>query len=118
MGGAGERGMHGSEPVFHRALRRLRDPDLLWRDPNDSEFIDASRDGRDVFFSTFESLVPQDPDQVDLYDARMGGGFAPPVSPQECEGESCQATNPPPPLPPFTTQEVQGPWQPEAAEAL
>jgi NHL repeat len=58
--------------------------------PFESEFWDASPDGRDVFFSTESSLLPQDPGNVDLYDAREGGGFAQPSTPAVCEGEACQ----------------------------
>jgi len=59
--------------------------------PFESEFWDASADGNNVFFNTESSLVPQDPGLVDLYDARVGGGFAPPPSPPApCEGEACQ----------------------------
>jgi len=62
-----------------------------------SEFIDASKDGRDVFFLTATSLLPQDRAQTDLYDARVGGGFPqPPAPPAACEGEACQG----PPSPP------------------
>jgi NHL repeat len=58
--------------------------------PFESEFWDASPDGRDVFFTTESSLLPQDPGNVDLYDAREGGGFAQPSTPAVCEGEACQ----------------------------
>jgi hypothetical protein len=59
--------------------------------PTDSEFIDASPTGRDVFFTTSSSLVPQDPALVDIYDAREGGGFPSPAAPAApCEGEACQ----------------------------
>jgi DNA-binding beta-propeller fold protein YncE len=58
----------------------------------DSEFADASPDGRDVFFRTDSSLLPQDPGLIDLYDAREGGGLPPPPSPPgPCEGEACQS---------------------------
>ncbi len=58
---------------------------------SDSEFLDASPDGRDVFFATQESLVGQDTGLTDVYDARAGGGFpAPPSAPPVCEGEACQ----------------------------
>jgi hypothetical protein len=44
-----------------------------------SVFTDASANGSDVFFTTSQSLVPQDSDGiVDVYDAREGGGFPPP----------------------------------------
>lgn len=58
----------------------------------DSRFIDASADGRDVFFTTEESLFSEDPGLVDLYDARIGGGFAPRPSGSSCQGEACQGT--------------------------
>ena len=63
---------------------------------SDAELIDASADGRDVFFLTNASLLPQDTDFQDIYDARAGGGFPPPIPPEpECEGDACQ--NPPAP---------------------
>jgi DNA-binding beta-propeller fold protein YncE len=69
--------------------------------PSDSAFVDASADGRDVFFTTAASLVPQDPGLIDIYDAREGGGFPPPAPPKaECEGEACQS---PPPSPEYAT---------------
>ncbi len=61
----------------------------------DSQFVDASLNGDDVFFTTSASLVAADPGLVDLYDARVGGGFATPASRIACEGEACQ--NPPAP---------------------
>jgi hypothetical protein len=62
----------------------------------ESELIDASTDGSDVFFSTSSSLVPQDPGLVDLYDARIGGGFPQPTKTAACEGEACQGPLSPP----------------------
>jgi hypothetical protein len=64
--------------------------------PEDSEFIDASADGRDVFLTTAESLIPEDPGLVDLYDARLGGGFAPRAQVAPCQGEACQSPAAPP----------------------
>jgi NHL repeat len=63
----------------------------------DSEFVDASADGHDVFFATAASLVPQDPGLIDIYDARVDGGFpAPPGQHSSCEGEACQSAPSPP----------------------
>lgn len=60
--------------------------------------------GRDVFFVTTQGLVPQDVDgQPDVYDARLGGGFAPqPAAVEPCAGDACQGplTNPAPLLVP------------------
>ncbi len=59
--------------------------------PADSEFLDASPSGDDVFFTTAEGLVPQDYGLIDVYDARGNGGFPPPPDPPAaCEGEACQ----------------------------
>jgi hypothetical protein len=62
----------------------------------DAYYLDASEDGRDVFFGTAQPLVGRDTDQaVDIYDARIGGGFpeaAPP--PPSCQGDACQGQAP------------------------
>jgi WD40-like Beta Propeller Repeat len=56
-----------------------------------SVFVDASEDGNDVFFLTSAQLVHADTDSTsDVYDARVGGGFAEPLSPPVCEGDACQ----------------------------
>jgi hypothetical protein len=65
--------------------------------PQDSELLDASPSGNDVFIRTGSSLVPQDPGLFDVYDARAEGGFAPPPGPRPpCEGEACQSPPGPP----------------------
>jgi hypothetical protein len=61
---------------------------------SNSYFADASASGNDVFFQTGTSLVGQDEDNYeDLYDARVGGGFASqdkPVVPPACTSlEGC-----------------------------
>jgi hypothetical protein len=61
--------------------------------PHASKFVDASPDGHDVFFTTLAGLLPQDYGLIDIYDARVQGGFPqPPVPPAACEGEACQGT--------------------------
>ena len=66
---------------------------------HDSWFADATPDGSDVFFTTDQSLVGQDADQsVDLYDARIGGGFlgqSPPAT-KECTRNECAEPRPGP----------------------
>jgi len=64
--------------------------------PEDSEFVDASESGDDVFIRTASNIDPRDPGLVDIYDARAGGGFPPPAAASPCEGDSCQS---PPPAP-------------------
>jgi hypothetical protein len=61
------------------------------RSGSPSHFLDATANGNDVFFLTREQLVGQDTDQnLDVYDARVGGGFPqPPPAPQPCSGEGC-----------------------------
>ena len=78
--------------------------------PEDSEFVDASFDGRDVFFKTSSSLLPQDPGLLDVYVARAGGGFPiqqPP--PPGCQGESCQNPAPAPNDPTPGSRSYSGP---------
>ncbi len=52
----------------------------------------VSQTGRDVFFETAQSILPQDSDGLlDIYDARIGGGFPePPVPAGGCSGDTCQ----------------------------
>jgi DNA-binding beta-propeller fold protein YncE len=67
------------------------------KSPVDSEFLDASVDGGNIFFATDQSLVPQDPGQYDIYDAHELGGFPqPPASPAPCVGDACQVEQSPP----------------------
>lgn len=55
--------------------------------------------GSDVFFTTADPLVPQDTDtQVDIYDARIGGGFPAPSESAGCKGDTCQGLPSMPPL--------------------
>jgi hypothetical protein len=63
----------------------------------DSNFLMMDEDGKNVFFTTRDRLVPSDKDElVDLYDAREGGGFAEEAgsSTQGCSGETCQSSSP------------------------
>jgi hypothetical protein len=57
-----------------------------------TKLIGTDESGDDVFFDTADRLAPQDTDTlVDVYDARVDGGFPGSVS-SSCEGESCQGT--------------------------
>jgi DNA-binding beta-propeller fold protein YncE len=65
---------------------------------NDSQFVNATPDGEDAFFVTRERLLPQDTDDLlDLYDARVGGGFATAGEPSPCSGEACKGSISAPP---------------------
>jgi hypothetical protein len=65
--------------------------------PTESAFLDASEDGRDVFFLTAAKLWPADVDSaIDVYDAHECTSASPCAAPPAstvaaCEGESCQA---------------------------
>lgn len=67
------------------------------RSDEDSEFLDASADGRDVFITTSSNIHPSDLGSIDVYDARAGGGYPPPPPPPPpCVGDACQSVPAPP----------------------
>jgi hypothetical protein len=59
---------------------------------SDVGLLGIGASGRDVLFFTRQKLVGWDQDNLlDIYDARIGGGFAePPAQPAICEGEACR----------------------------
>lgn len=61
-----------------------------------ASFIDASAEGTDVYFITNESLVGADPGSIDLYDARVGGGFPEAAKALACIADACQPLPSPP----------------------
>ena len=80
----------------------------------ESEFVDASGDGTDVFIRTETSLSPRDPGLVDIYDARAGGGEAPPAPPApSCEGDSCQSPSAAPGFREGASATYDGPGNPK-----
>jgi hypothetical protein len=62
------------------------------RGSDPANFADASASGNDVFLVTRQRLVGADRDDlVDLYDARVGGGFPEPEpAPTACIADDCQ----------------------------
>jgi hypothetical protein len=64
--------------------------------PEGASFADASADGADAYFLTASSLVGADFGSVDLYDARIGGGFPEPPPTIPCNGDACQILPPRP----------------------
>jgi hypothetical protein len=60
------------------------------KSPLFSEFVDTSQSGDDIFFRTASGIDPRDPGSMDLYDARVNGGFPLPTGKAECQGETCQ----------------------------
>jgi hypothetical protein len=60
--------------------------------------VGMSASGSDIFFLTRTPLVGQDTDQfIDVYDARIGGGFPVPTPEPSCSGEACQGSASPGP---------------------
>ena len=58
---------------------------------SDVELVGTDASGADVLFTTADQLAPTDLDSnVDVYDARIDGGFPAPVSPPLCSGDGCQ----------------------------
>jgi hypothetical protein len=56
-----------------------------------TSWVGTDASGEDALFETADQLVPADTDtQLDLYDARVGGGFAEPERTSECVGSACQ----------------------------
>jgi hypothetical protein len=71
------------------------------RGGSDANFLSVDEKGENVFFTTRNTLLPADRDQlIDLYDARVGGGIPEPPPPPVCSGEACQ---PPTPVPAQST---------------
>jgi hypothetical protein len=67
------------------------------RGDNHSYVGEISDDGRNIFVITRSSLVgaDKDPEEFDVYDVRVGGGFLePPPAPDRCRGEDCQTPVP------------------------
>src|SRR6188472_1356133 len=81
------------------------------RSAGGARIIDASADGADAFFLTDASLVDADPGAIDLYDARIGGGFPGSSPPIICEGDACQPL-PSAPTDPTLTTLLTGPGNP------
>lgn len=82
------------------------------RSEGGARFIDASSSGADVFFITDGALVGADRGSIDLYDARIGGGFPEPLAPIPCLGDSCQDL-PSEPVDPGLNTLVAGPGNPK-----
>jgi hypothetical protein len=80
-----------------------------------SLFLDASSNGNDVFFITRDQLVPQDTDgNMDVYDARVNGGFPAPSPLPPCTGDGCKPpTTAPPAAPTIGTVTFSGPGNPK-----
>ncbi|HET6570588.1 MAG TPA: hypothetical protein VFG58_03770 [Solirubrobacterales bacterium] len=85
--------------------------------PQNSEFIDATPSGNDAFFRTETSLDPRDPGLLDIYDARVGGGFPYTPPAEGCSGDGCQTAPEPPHDPTPASASFHGAGNPTAARA-
>jgi hypothetical protein len=68
----------------------------------------VSRDGADVYFSSFDTLVDEDlnGEYVKFYDARTGGGFPPAANLGPCAAaDECHGPDSSPPTPPTVTSD-------------
>lgn len=86
---------------------------------DEAHLIDASADGRDVFFSTRSVLSGWDVNEnFDIYDAREGGGFPEPSPVEPCLGEACKpAASTPPSSGSPTTPNFRGAGNPAPEKA-
>ena len=58
---------------------------------SDVELIGTDESGADVLFTTVDKLTPMDIDSnVDVYDARIDGGFPASAAPPPCSEDACQ----------------------------
>ena len=85
-----------SSPTYSPANGGCIDLISTGKSPQPSELVDASADGDDVFLKTAQSLWPADPGLVDIYDARVGGGFSPPPPDVPVCVSDCQQRGPEP----------------------
>jgi hypothetical protein len=81
------------------------------RSPEGASFLDASADGTDAYFLTDGALVSSDPGSIDVYDAKVGGGFPEGIKPIPCGADACQAL-PPTPEDPTPGTLLKGPENP------
>ena len=105
----GEGACGEGSPGFSEASGGCVDLISSGESPQNSEIVDASQGGDDVFISTSAGLLPQDPGLIDIYDARANGGL-PAQNPPEasCEGEACQSPPPAPEDPTPATSTLRG----------
>ncbi|HWX87977.1 MAG TPA: hypothetical protein VNX67_07375 [Solirubrobacteraceae bacterium] len=74
-------------------LRLVTDGLTQWPEgPGEPELVGVTPDGADAFFTLGAHLTGYEVDQTaELYDARIGGGFPPPLNPPApCSEDACQ----------------------------
>jgi len=108
-----------ANPLVPRDTNGVRDV-YVWEDgaahlistglsSEDSNILDSSASGDDVFFATTEGIDPADVDEeYDVYDARVGGGFPEGVAPPTCASNCRPAATPAAPAAPAATISFAG----------
>jgi len=87
-------------------------------DAKRSEFVDATPNGSDVFIETSSSIDTRDPGLIDIYDARVNGGFSIPPNPEGCVGDACQSVPEAPRDPTPASASFKGAGNPAPRKAL
>jgi Tol biopolymer transport system component len=79
-----------------------------------SWYGNMSPSGKDIYFYTRSSLAPSDTDGglVDIYDARVDGGFPAAVTPTACQGQECHPGSVPSAFPTAASVTFSGPGNP------
>jgi hypothetical protein len=96
---AGENSCTQASPDFSESAEGCLFPVSDVAGNYESVFLDASPDGSNAFFATEDQLVPGDiDDHVNVFDARVGGGFPVSSPPPACDnGDSCKGPASPQP---------------------
>jgi sugar lactone lactonase YvrE len=92
----------GADINGKRDVYSYKDGSLTLISPGDANFnavfMDASASGDNVFFKSAQPLAGARNNAFNVYDARVGGGFAQAEPQPGCVGEACQASAVPPVL--------------------
>ena len=83
----------------------------------EAAFAAASASGDDAYFLTDVALLSADTGAIDLYAARVGGGFSEPQPGIDCQGDDCQGPPFVPQDPAPSTAVVSGPENPSLKAA-
>lgn len=107
---SGRGGCEAGSPTFRAEAGGCVELISSGESPEESEFLEATPDGSSVFFATGSSLLVQDYGLIDIYAARVNGGFPPPDPRRPpCEGEACQSPPAPPDDPTPASSVFNGP---------
>ena len=94
----------GGEPVYANNVYEYHDGNVylisdghdlsvLQHEESIVKLVGTDASGSDVIFQTSDALVPQGTNTgINLYDARIGGGFPAPALSPGCSGDACQGS--------------------------